>query len=283
MPELPEVETIRRDLAAPLFGRRIQSTRVYHDDLILGGASRRAFQDAVRRCRIGALTRRAKYLVFPLHPEDDASEAAGRYLRVQLRMTGRFALAATRPDREQFRHPGVDFRLDDGRTLFYDDVRRLGGFDVLTPETWEALRRRLGPEPLSAEFTAAALADILAPLRAPIKNILLDQRRVAGIGNIYASEALYRARVDPRRPGGSLDRDETRRIHRAIRSVLRAALRHSGTSVRDYRTVDGRAGSFQNQLRVYGREGDACSRCDEAVTRFVQAGRSSFFCPGCQR
>ena len=282
MPELPEVETIRRDLAPSLYGRRVDRVRVYHDDLILGGTSRRTFQRAVGGRQIGALARRAKCLLFPLHRAGGLGDGPERMMRVQLRMTGRFALGAERLDRWKFRHPGIDLTLDDGRTLFYDDVRRLGGFDLFSPEGWAGRSDRLGPEPLAKDFSAAELGRILRPLRAPIKNALLNQRRLAGVGNIYASEALHRAGIDPRRPAGSLSRVEIRRLHRAVRGVLRAALDKAGTTVRDYQSVNGRSGSFQNHLRVYGREGGRCPRCGSEVSRLVQAGRSSFFCPSCQ-
>jgi len=300
VPELPEVETIRRDLAGPLLGRRIARVRVHHDDLILGGTSRRTFQRRVRGLRIGVVGRRAKYLLFPLHrpprgdldrdvPHGDAPHRDDEWapppeyvMRVQLRMTGQFAIGARRPVATDFRHPGIDLLLDDGNTLYYDDVRRLGGFDLLTPAAWEAVETRLGPEPLSAKFTISGFGKTLAPLRAPIKNVLLDQRRLAGVGNIYASEALFRARIDPRRPAGSLSRDEIARLRRAVRAVLRAALRKAGTTIRDYRAVNGRSGSFQNELRVYGRAGAPCRSCKTPVARLVQSGRSTFFCPRCQ-
>lgn len=273
---------MRRDLAPLLRGRRIARVRVHHDDLILGGMTGRAFGRAVRGRTFGGADRRAKYLLFPLHAVDGLDGPVERLMRVQVRMTGRFALASERPRRDEFRHPGVDFVLDDGQTLFYDDVRRLGGFDLLTPTEWRARAAGLGPEPLARTFTAAGLARILAPLRAPIKNALLDQRRLAGVGNIYASEALHRARIDPRRAAGTLDATETRRLHRAVRAVLREALAAAGTTLRDYRAVNGLSGSFQTRLRVYQREGSRCSRCTGSIERIVQAGRSSFFCPGCQ-
>lgn len=274
---------MRRDLAPLLRGRRIAGVRVHHEDLILGGMTERAFRRAVRGRTLGLAGRRAKYLLLPLHATNDPEGAVERVMRVQVRMTGRFAVAVERPENALFRHPGIDFRLDDGRTLFYDDVRRLGGFDLLTPEAWEARAAALGPEPLDRAFTGAALARILAPLRAPIKNALLDQRRLAGVGNIYASEALHRARIDPRRAAGSLEAAEAGRLHRGLRAVLREALADAGTTLRDYRAVNGLSGSFQTRLRVYQREGLDCLRCAESIARVVQAGRSSFFCPGCQR
>ncbi len=173
--------------------------------------------------------------------------------------------------------------MDDGRTLFYDDVRRLGGFRLFEPSDWEEESDRLGPEPLGEAFRGEDLARIVGASRAPVKNILMDQRRLAGVGNIYASEALHRAGVDPRRPGRDLRTDAIRRLHRAVRRVLREALDSAGTTLRDYRAVDGRSGSFQASLRVYGREGERCRRCHGTIARVVQGGRSTFFCPSCQR
>lgn len=282
MPELPEVETLRRELAPELLGRRIRRVRVYHDDLILGFGGRARFGRLTRGRVIGSVGRRAKFLLFPLHLDDAHDGDPERVMRVQLRMTGRFWLARERPDPLEFRHPGVEIGLDDGRTLFYDDVRRLGGFDVLDPAEWRAVEGRLGPEPLAPGFTSRRLAERLARRRAPIKNALLDQRRIAGIGNIYASEALHRAGVDPFKPAGALATDEIDRLHRAIRRVLREALMAAGTTLQNYRTVDGRSGSFQAKLRVYGREGAPCRRCGTPIVRAVQAGRSTFFCRGCQ-
>ncbi len=283
MPELPEVETIRRELAPEISHRRIRSVRIHHDDLVLGPGSPAEFAAAVAGRRLGEPARRAKYLLFPLHDASRAADPAECLIRIQLRMSGRFWLGSEPPDPSEFRHPGIDLELDDGRTLYYDDVRRLGGFEVLSTDAWEEIERRLGPEPLEPGFTGARLAEILGGRRAPIKNVLLDQRSVAGVGNIYASEALFRARIDPRRPAGSLSRAEVGRLHRAIRAVLRAALRGSGTTVRSYRAVNGRSGSFQNELRVYAREGEPCRVCRRPIERLVQAGRSTFLCPGCQR
>lgn len=274
MPELPEVETIRAELDPELRGRSTVRLRIHHDDLILGGDSRRSFSRKVRGRAIESVRRRGKYLLFCL--EDDV------LLRVQLRMTGRFWLGRTRPDPSEFRHPGVEFALDDGRTLFYDDVRRLGGFDVLPVEEWAEIDARIGPEPLTAAFTPEILESRLHGARAPIKNALLDQRRLAGVGNIYASEALHRAGIDPRRPAGSLNGGEIERLHGTIRSVLAAALRSAGTTFSNYRAVNGRSGTFQTSLHVYGKDGAPCPRCRGTVSRIVQAGRSTFFCEDCQ-
>ena len=203
-------------------------------------------------------------------------------LQVQLRMTGRFALGAELPDPDEFRHVAAELLLDDGRTLYYDDVRRLGGLRLLSPEGWREIEARLGPEPLLPEFTPGDLAEALEESRAPVKNRLLDQGRIAGLGNIYAAEALHRAALDPRRPAGELDPEEVVRLHGAIRATLLDALAHAGTTFRDYRAVDGREGGYGERLAVYARSGEPCPRCASEVERIVQAGRSTFFCPGCQ-
>jgi formamidopyrimidine-DNA glycosylase len=284
VPELPEVETIRTDLDPELRGARITRVRIYHDDLILGGDNRRSFSQKVRGRTIGGVDRRAKYLLFSLFPAGAPAPGAEpeRLMRVQLRMTGKFSLGLLRPASGEFRHPGIELGLDDARTLFYDDTRRLGGFDLLTPAQWKTLEARIGPEPLPSGFTWSRLDACLSGSRAPIKNALLDQHRLAGVGNIYASEALFRSGIDPRRVAGSLDPCETRRLHRAIRAVLREALASAGTTLRDYRAVNGRSGSFQSRLRVYGRDGGPCPRCRHRLSRIVQAGRSTFFCENCQ-
>ena len=274
MPELPEVETIRRDLAPALEGRTIARLRVLHADILLAPRRRTEFQGRVEGRRIVAVDRRGKWLLFRL--EDGV-------LVTQLRMTGRFCVGTgPRPPVADFRHVAAEFDLDDGRTLFYDDVRRLGGFLWLTPEDWKREEARFGPEPLEPGFRAGTLGSALSRGSAPVKNALLDQSRIAGVGNIYASEALHGARIDPRRPGPSLDEGEVVRLHRSLRSVLRRALENAGTTFRDYRAVNGQSGRFQSRLRVYGREGEPCRRCGTEIRRIVQAGRSTFFCPGCQ-
>jgi formamidopyrimidine-DNA glycosylase len=276
VPELPEVETVRRELAAEVEGRTIVAVRIHKSDIVLPPNSPTLFRRRVRGRRVESLARRGKYLLLHLDGDD--------VIQVQLRMSGRFALGLRqRPAPAEFGHIAVELDLDDGRTVFYDDVRRLGGFRVLSEAEWRAESRRLGPEPLSPGFRTVDLEAALSSSKGPVKNALMDQRRIAGVGNIYASEALHAARIDPRRAGRSLDRGELRRLHRSLRRVLRGAIRDAGTTFRSYRTVNGRSGSFQEKLRVYGREGRHCPRCGGTVERLVQAGRSTFHCPGCQR
>ena len=274
MPELPEVETIRRDLEPEVTDRVIVDIEVHKADIVLPPHAPDSFRQRLAGRRIVSVGRRAKYLLFHL---DD-----GSVLQVQLRMSGRFALGREAPDPTEFRHIAARLHLDDGRSLFYDDMRRLGGFRLLEPGEWEPEAARLGPEPLESGYRAADLGLMLAATRSPVKNALMDQRRVAGVGNIYASEALFRAGVDPRRPGRGLDADEVKRLHRSVRSVLREALEQAGTSFQNYRAVNGRSGAFQFSLRVYGRDGEPCRACGETIERIVQAGRSTFHCPSCQ-
>lgn len=274
MPELPEVEIIRRQLDAELRERTIAKARIRRRDIVLNLPTAGALATKLEGRRIRRVDRRGKNLLFRLD--------VGAVLQTQLRMTGRFAIGRRRSDVARYRHIVAVFELDDGRILFYDDVRRLGGFRWLEPEEWAALDRSLGPEPLAPGFSARRLEAILEGVRAPIKNALLDQRRIAGIGNIYASEALFRARIHPGRPGGSLRKAEIATLHRSIRSVLRDALRAAGTTLKDFRAVNGRSGHFQNRLSVYGRESEPCRSCGLPIQRSVQAGRSTFFCATCQ-
>lgn len=275
MPELPEAETITREVSGDLLGRRVTAVRVTHDDILMNRADEAAFAREVVDRRITDVERRAKYPLLWL--DDDV------VLQVQLRMTGRLLVRAERPDPERYAHLAVEMDLNDGRTLYYDDTRRLGGFKLLERDAWEREEARLGPEPVDPEFGPEILAGIVEGRRAAVKNLLMDQRRVSGVGNIYASEALFRARVDPRRAAGDLSPEETERLARTLRAVLEAAIRHFGTSFRDYVGADGRPGDFQHHVRVYGREGEPCPECGTPVRRISQSGRSSFFCPSCQR
>jgi len=287
MPELPEVETIRRDLAPALEGATIVSVRIQKPDIIMSGESPRTFAASLRGRHISAVERRGKNLLLRFPPQGDRPAAV---LQIQVRMTGRFAVAPESDSGGQrlamrlgFTHIAARFELDDGYTVLYDDVRRLGGFRMLSTEAWQYRERELGPEPLDANFKARDLATALGNGRAPVKNALLDQRRIVGLGNIYASEALHRAGLNPTRACVTLEGPEIRRLHRGLRAVLSESLRAAGTTLRDYRTVNGGSGKYQNRLRVYDREDRPCLRCGEAIRRIKQAGRSTYFCPGCQK
>jgi formamidopyrimidine-DNA glycosylase len=194
-------------------------------------------------------------------------------------MTGRLLLAS---DDAPTTHPAVRFKLSSGPVLVYDDVRRFGALEVMDETEWAVRDRRLGPEPLSSAFTARRLKADLSRSISPIRSWLLDQRRVAGVGNIYANEALHLAEIHPKRPARSVTEVEARKLHRALRRTLRTAVENRGTTLRDYRDASGNLGDNASHLRVYGRDQEPCLRCSTRICRFVFGNRSAFFCPTCQ-
>lgn len=282
MPELPEAETIARGLRPMLEGRTILDARVVHEDVLPRGAG--AFRAKVRGRTITGVGRRGKNLVLSL---DDAS-----VILINLGMTGKLLpLPASASEADERgaagrevipTHPAIRFRLDDGGSLVYDDVRRFGRVEALAAEKWRERSRRLGPEPLEEEFGSREMMQRLGASRSPIRNVLLDQQRLAGVGNIYANEALHRAKIHPRRPAESLDQEAFARLHGVLREVLTEAIRAEGTTIRDYRNASGRPGRYSRQLQVYDREGQACLRCGETIERIVFGNRSAFLCPRCQ-
>ncbi len=272
MPELPEVETIVRGLKKPLAGASFARTRVLKPDVLR--VSPRRFREALKGRRVHRVSRRAKNILLELDDE--------RRLVVNLGMTGRLLLSPDPGTPPHTTHPAVSFDLADGRTLVYDDVRRFGVLEVLDPGSWAARDRRLGPEPLLEDFTTQRLWKDLRRSRSPVRSWLLDQRRIAGVGNIYAIEALYRAGIRPSRRARSISKKEADRLHREIRTVLREAIEHRGTTLRNYRDVDGAPGGNAPRLLAYGREGEPCSRCGEVIKRVVFANRSAFYCRRCQ-
>lgn len=271
MPELPEVETIVRDLAGLLPGAVIRAVEVVHADLVKGEDAS-AFAAGLRGARIEGVGRRAKNILLRLDRG---------LLVVNLGMTGR--LLVRTPDDPPPTHLGVRLTLEDGRELDYHDIRRFGELRRYTPEGWARREEELGIEPLSDGFTGEYLYDLSRRSRVAVKTWLMDQRRVVGVGNIYASEALFRAAIDPRRPASTLSRGEAGRLRDAVQEVLREAIGFRGTTFLDYRDARGERGEFAGRLRMYDREGEPCPGCGRPVQRIVQGGRSTFFCPGCQR
>lgn len=272
MPELPEVETIRRGLAPLLEGRRLVRVTVRRRDLRRPVAA--DFERRVAGRRVVALARRAKYLLFHL---DDGQAVIGH-----LGMSGRFAAKAA--DYRPHGHDHAVFETDDGTAVVYNDARRFGLMEACDGAALDGhpLLRRLGPDPLDAAFDGPALAAAAGRRGTPVKALLLDQTAVAGLGNIYACESLYRAGVSPRRLARNLGAARAGRLAGAIRAVLHEALAAGGSSLRDYATASGDPGYFQHRFRVYGREGEACA-AGHVVRRIVQSGRSTFYCPRCQR
>lgn len=198
-------------------------------------------------------------------------------------MTGRLLPFPT-PPRGAARpgHPAVRFHFADGGILIFDDTRRFGTVESMSDEAWAVRSARFGPEPLDDRYRPQDLAAALTTSRSPIRSWLLDQRRIAGVGNIYAAEALFLSGVHPLRPANTISPDEATRLHGAIRSVLAAAIRAGGTTIRDYRNAEGDSGEFATQLFVYGRDGEGCHRCGAVIERVVLSNRSAFFCPTCQ-
>jgi formamidopyrimidine-DNA glycosylase len=275
MPELPEVETIRSRLAARLEGRRLERVEIV-DPRLTRPEPPEAIAQALEGERIAAVGRRGKYLVFAFE--------SGRHLLVHLRMTGNVehpaqgGLAA-----DPYRRAVVS--LDDGSDVAYRDVRRFGTWALLEPGELDDYfaARRLGGEPLERGFTNRALKQSLAGRRAPIKAALLDQRAAAGIGNIYADEALWRAKIHPLRPAGSLDADEVARLRKAIRAALEMGIARQGATLRDFRDPQGRRGRMQREFKVYGRAGEPCARCGTPIAKTRAGGRGTWYCPQCQR
>lgn len=273
MPELPEVETIVRDIRPALLGRRLDRVRLSHDD-VLRGVTRRRLVAQLTGSTVGEVFRRAKHAVLDL---------GERRLVVQPGMTGSLVVHQRPLHREAARYAVLRASLDDGRELVYRDVRRLGTLLLLDRRGWARYDAAIGPEPLDPGFTAERLGDALGRSRQAVKKVIMDQRHLAGVGNIYANEALFAAGIDPSKPARRLSPDDHRRLHAEIRRILAAAIASSGTTFRDYRTGTGEPGNFQLELFVYGREGERCRRCGTRLTgTHAIDARITVFCHRCQ-
>jgi formamidopyrimidine-DNA glycosylase len=270
MPELPEVETIRRDLEPKLVGRRLARVEIVPDRVpVLEGIDEAAFREGVVGARIETLGRRGKFLILELD--------TGDLLIVHLRMTGKLLLDGA----PLVGHLRATFWLDDGSTLRFTDMRKFGRLwlvDSLSP-----LLDKIGPEPLTEGFTLDDLAAALKGRKAPVKSVILDQRRIAGIGNIYADEALFEAGVLPTRFGGALGLDEVSKLYAAIRTVLLRGVESRGASFRDYLDATGQSGNMQMYVKVFRRTGKPCYVCGSPIERCRVGGRSTHYCPKCQR
>ena len=268
MPELPEVETIRTQLAPRLEGRTLERVEIL-DPRLTRPLDLFEVAEELEGAVVEAVERRGKYLVVRLEN--------GLVLLVHLRMTGSFGFSPTT-------HERAVLELDDGSRLAYRDVRRFGTWLVLEDaDLAPYLATKNGPEPLGRLLTTDWLAAQLARRRAPLKAVVLDQRVVAGLGNIYADEALWRARLSPLRPANTLSREEVARVRRAIRAALRAGIERQGSTLRDYAAPDGASGSMQDEFRVYGRDGEPCPRCRTPISKARVGGRGTWYCPLCQR
>ncbi len=273
MPELPEVETVRRGLEARATGRRIVDVEVRHPQVIVGSAE--LFEQDVRGV-IGRLDRKGKAIAVELLA---LNGDAPHYLLVRLGMTGQVTVVSRDYPLEPHTHARL--MLENGEEIRYRDIRRFGRLRYCTREELEEIFSGMGPDApamTDAEFLAA-----LAGRRTPIKSWLLNQGRLAGVGNIYADEALFAARIHPLSEARSLKPAQARELRRAVEHVLRRAIAMQGTSLRDYIDIEGRPGRFRIKLKVYQRTGEPCPRCGAKIRRLVLGGRSSHYCPRCQR
>jgi formamidopyrimidine-DNA glycosylase len=267
VPELPEVETIRAQLGPRLVGRMLARVEIL-DPRLTRPVDLFEVAEELEGDVVVAVERRGKYLLLRLE--------SGLGLLVHLRMTGSFGFT-------RVSHERAVVELDDGSRLVYRDVRRFGTWLVLEDAELEPyLATKNGPEPLGPRFTSHWLGEQLARRRAPVKAVLLDQRVVAGLGNIYADEALWRARLSPLRPANEVSSDELGRLTRAIRAALRIGIARQGSTLSDYRAPDGAAGSMQDEFRVYGRDGEPCPRCRTTIVKTRVGGRGTWYCPRCQ-
>lgn len=274
MPELPETETIARDLDAEISGRTIVRAQVAKSDVLREitalELARRVAGATITRC-----WRRAKLVVIDL--------STGDRIVVQPRFTGALLIDAGSLPTDERRYSTLELSLDDGRSLHYRDIRRLGTVALMSSKRFEQYAGGLGVEPLDPEFTGAHLSALLGASRQAVKKVLMDQRRVAGIGNIYANEALWRAGIDPSRAACDVTLAQAHRLRDSVVGVLRESIAARGTSFRDYRDAGGARGNFVEQLAVYGRAGQPCARCGAALIGTHEIdGRTTVLCARCQ-
>ena len=273
MPELPEVEVIRQGLQNHLPGRHLVAVKTNHKKLRLPVPIKHLEQYIVG-ARVSSVDRRAKYLLINMDN--------GATLVIHLGMSGRLGLFFTAAPLKK--HDHLRWLLDEKNELRFNDSRRFGSVQVLAPgETLEDRIPGIGPEPLGPDFTAAYLKEKARGRKQPIKNFLMDGRIVVGIGNIYACETLFLASIKPTKPAGRLGIKRWKKVADAAQAVLRNAIASGGTTINDFVNASGKTGYFQLELQVYGRERQPCHACKTPITRKVMAGRSTFFCPKCQK
>jgi formamidopyrimidine-DNA glycosylase len=273
VPELPEVETVRRQIAAVLTEARIEQATILDSRLVRPFAPDLVAAE-IEGERVAMVDRRGKYLIFRFE--------SGRALLVHLRMTGSFRVLPADDYADDDPHRRAVLKLDNGSDVAYRDVRRFGTWELFEAGELDAhLAGKLGPEPLGS-FSARALGRRLSTRRTSVKAALLDQRTLAGLGNIYVDEALWYARLHPLQPARALNDGDVERLHKAVRKVLRLGIERHGASLRDYSTPSGEAGGMQHEFHAYGRGGDPCDRCGTPIAKTRVAGRGTWYCPRCQ-
>jgi formamidopyrimidine-DNA glycosylase len=281
MPELPEVETVRRGLAPAMEGKRILRVATRRKDLRFPFPEN--FNQRIEGARMKHLGRRAKYLVGEL--------SNGEALIMHLGMTGRFTVSGSKPGKFHHeagadeKHDHVVFEMQGGARVVFNDARRFGFMDLWAVDDLENYPpfAGMGPEPISNAFSGAYLAEAFKGKKTPVKAALLDQTVVAGLGNIYVCEALFRSGISPKKLAGSIRNDRLERLAVEVRKVIEEAIVAGGSTISDFRQSDGELGYFQHSFQVYDREGESCVVCARPVKRLVQSGRSTFYCAGCQR
>ncbi len=275
MPELPEVETVLRSLLPKIKGKEINTVRVMHEDVVGWPGSVKEFSRGLFRKKVTGGFRRGKLLVFELN--------GGKKLIFHLRMTGRLYYRINPAPLEKHSHLVLEFV--DGGTLIFEDTRRFGRVYLVAPgeECYAGNLEKLGPEPLGPDFDLEEFVRAFDKKKGRIKALLLNQSFIAGLGNIYVDEILFRSNIHPETPANNLEKHQIESIFLKMKEVLKEAIAGRGTTFRDYRDGEGRSGDFQNLLQVYGREGEKCPRCSDFIERKKVAGRSSFFCPCCQK
>ncbi|MFA5261229.1 MAG: DNA-formamidopyrimidine glycosylase [Candidatus Omnitrophota bacterium] len=272
MPELPEVETVCRDLQKKILGVSVDHVRIY-DGRVVRIPSPEDFVKRLRAKTVAAVSRRGKALIIQLHP-------GGDFLVVQMMMTGQMIVCS---GPQKGRYTKVVFKLSNGKYLHYNDQRLFGRLAVVADLDMIPYFAALGPEPFSRQFSCDYLRQALKNRKAPVKTLLLDAKIVAGIGNIYASEILYDCGLNPCSPSGQLSGRDIEALWTSIRRILKRAVEARGTSVYSYRDAEGRRGGYKDFLKVYGRDNRACYHCGYFIKKIIQGGRSTFFCPTCQR
>lgn len=273
MPELPEAETIARGLRTTIVGESISHAEILHADILR--QPRSTFSRRVRRRRIDGVGRRGKNILLLLDSD--------RIIKVNLGMTGRLLPFPKLPQGVECpTHTVIQFRFCSGALLVFDDTRRFGSVEALTTAEWKVRADLMGPEPLDPTYHASDLLHGLRSSSSPIRSWLLDQKRIAGVGNIYANEALYLAQIHPQKQAQSVTKSEAISLYHSLKRVLKKAIDAGGTTIQDYRNINGDKGEYARKLTVYGKEGDKCPKCDSQVQRIVFSNRSAFYCPSCQ-
>lgn len=272
MPELPEVETVKRDLTLSVLGQKIDAVRVV-DARVIRGIAPNPFKSRLKGRMIRDISRRGKAIILSLDQ--------GYYLIVQLMMTGQLVYLKTLPD-VLLKETKVIFTLSNGSHLIYNDQRLFGRLSLISDLNDFKHFSLLGPEPFDQTFNSKYIREKFKQKSVAVKSVLLDHTFVAGIGNIYAAEILFRSQVDPRRRASSLKRTEINRLHQIIVEVLKEAIKYRGSSMRNYRDGQGQKGRFNERIKVYAREDEPCTSCSAPIVRIVQGGRSTFYCRNCQ-